>query len=50
LPFADRRRCERPVPIARHLNRDRTDVGDHRLRPGAVALLPPSRPAGSCFA
>ncbi|MEY9776367.1 hypothetical protein ABH915_001975 [Arthrobacter sp. MW3 TE3886] len=30
-------RLERPVPIPGHLNLDRADLGQHGLRPGAVA-------------
>jgi hypothetical protein len=46
LPFADRGRRERPVPVAGHVDRDRPDLGDHGLRPcpvAAVATIPAHR-------
>lgn len=40
LPLADRRRFERPITITRHIDLDRAELGDHRLRPGAVPGVP----------
>ena len=37
LPLLDDLRVERPVPISRHVDLDRADLGQNRLRPGAVA-------------
>ena len=37
LPLAHDLRLEAAVPVARHLDLDRADLGQHRLRPNAVA-------------
>jgi hypothetical protein len=37
MPLAHDRRLERAIPITRHLDLDRADLGQHRLGPGAVA-------------
>jgi hypothetical protein len=37
LPLAHDRRLEASVPVARNLDLDRPDLGEHRLGPGAVA-------------
>ena len=39
LPFLHDRRLERAVPITGHLDLHRPDLGEHRLRPSAVAAV-----------
>ena len=39
LPFADRRRLERAVPVAGHVDLDRADLGEHRLGARAVTRV-----------
>jgi hypothetical protein len=38
-------RLELSVPVPRHLDLDRPDLGVHRLGPGAIAGVLPLRPA-----
>jgi hypothetical protein len=38
--FFDDLRLEAAVPVARHGDLDRADIGQYRLRPGAVARVP----------
>ena len=45
LPLADDLRFERSVPIPRHIDLHRADVGDHRLRPRAIARVPAIAPS-----
>jgi hypothetical protein len=42
LPLLDQLRLERPGPIARHRDLDRSRLGDHRLGPVPVAVVLPA--------
>ena len=37
--FRDDHRLEGPCPVPGHVQRDRTDLSDHRLRPGPVTAV-----------
>ena len=39
LTLADRQRLERAITITRHIELDRADLGDHRLRPRPIARV-----------